>query len=62
MCGVRGTSLGVISVGTIAITGIGLVDCEGGPVGCSDWLSVRGAVFVCPGGVRILYIGRAPRQ
>ena len=35
---------------------IGLFDCGGGPVGCSDWLSVRGAVVVCPGGVRIGYI------
>ena len=30
----------------------------GGPVGCSDWLSVRSAVVVCHGGVRITYIRR----
>ena len=60
--GVRGTSLGVFSAGTIAIKVIGLFDCVGGPVGCSDWLSMRGAVDVRPGGgsqVQILYIRRA---
>ena len=34
-------------------------DCGGGHVGCSDWLSVRSAVVVCPGGVRIMYIRKA---
>ena len=38
---------------------IGLFDCGGGPVGCSDWLSVCSAVVVCPGGVRIVYIRSA---
>ena len=55
----RGTSLRVLSGGTLVITVIRLVDCEGGPVGFSDWLSMRGAVVVRPGGVRILYIRRA---
>ena len=54
-----GTSLGVLSAGRIMIMVIGLFDCGGGPVGCSDWLSVHGAVVVCPGGVRIGYIRRA---
>ena len=45
--------------GTIAITVIGLVDCGGGLVGCSDWLNVRSAVVVRPRGVRILNIRRA---
>ena len=56
---VRGTSLGVLSAGRITIMGVGLVGCRGGPVGGSDWLSVRGVVVVCPGGVRIVYIRRA---
>ena len=30
-----------------------------GPVGCSDCMRVCGAVVVCPGGVRIVYIRRA---
>ena len=38
---------------------IGLFEGGGGPLGCSDWLSVRGAVVICPGGVRIIYIRRA---
>ena len=57
--GVCGTSLGVLSAGTIPIKVIGLFDCGGGPVGCADWLSVRSAVVVRPGGVRIIYIRRA---
>ena len=56
---VRVTSLGVLSAGRITIMVIGLLDCGGGPVGCSDWLTVRGAVIVYPGGVRIIYIRRA---
>ena len=56
---VRGTSLGVLSAGRIALMVIGLFDGGGGPVGCSDWLSVHGAVVICPGGVRIIYIRRA---
>ena len=56
---VHGTSLGVLSAGRITSMVIGLFDCGGGPVGCSDWLSVRGVVVVCPGGVRIIYIRRA---
>ena len=52
---------------------IGLLDCVGRPLGCSDWLgrlswwawlacrrmSMRGAVVVCPGVVRIEYIRHA---
>ena len=57
--GVRGPSLGVLSTGTIPIMVIELLDCGGGPVGCSDWLSVRGAVVIRPGRVRIGYIRRA---
>ena len=38
---------------------IGLFDGGGGPVGCFDWLSVRGPVVDCPGRVRIIYIRRA---
>ena len=38
---------------------IGLFDCGGGPMGCSDWLSVHSAVVVFPGGVRIGFIRRA---
>ena len=53
---VCGTSMGVLSAGRIAIMVIGLLDGGGGPVGCSDWLSVHGLVVVCPGGVRIIYI------
>ena len=56
---VRGTSLGVLSAGRIMMMVIGLSDCWGGPMGCSDWLSVRGAVVICPGGIRIGYIRRA---
>ena len=51
---------------------IGLLDCGSSPLGCSDWLSrlswwvwlagrrmsMRRAVVVCPGGVRIVYIRR----
>ena len=60
---VRGTSVCVISAGMLPILAIGLFDCEGGPLGCSDWLgrlswwawlagrrmSVHSAVVVCPG-------------
>ena len=52
----RGTSLGVLSAGRIPIMVIGWIGCGGGPVGCSDWLRVCGAVVVWPGGVRIGYI------
>ena len=38
---------------------IGQVDCGGGPVDGSDWMRVRGAVDLSPGGVRIGYIRRA---
>ena len=42
---------------------IGLFDCGGGPAGCSDWLSVRGVVVVCPGGSQDhLYKGSADRE
>ena len=41
---------------------IGLFDCGGGPVACSDWLSVSGSVVVRTGGVRITYIGRAQTE
>ena len=73
MCAcVRGTSVGVIRPGMLTILVIGLLDGVGGPLGCSDWLgllswwawlagrrlSVRSAVVVCPGGVRIVYIRR----
>ena len=47
---VRGTSLGVLSAGRIPIMGIGRIGCGGGPVGCSDWLRVRGAVVFSPRG------------
>ena len=57
---VGGTSLGVLSAGGIAIMVIGLFDGGGSQVGCSDWLSVCGPVVACPGGVRIIYIRRAP--
>ena len=53
---VRGTSLGVLSAGIIVI---GQIGSGGGPVGCSDWLRVRGTVVISPGGVRIGYIRRA---
>ena len=66
---VRGTSVSVISAGMLPILAIGLSDCVGGPLGCSDWLvrlswawlagrrmSMHSAVVVCPGGVRIVYI------
>ena len=39
---------------------IGWAACGGGAVGCSDWLRVRGAVVISPGGVRIGYIRREP--
>ena len=35
---------------------IGWIDCGGGPVDCSDWTRVHGAVDFLPGGVRIGYI------
>ena len=59
---VRRTSLGVLSAGRIPIMVIGWIGYGGGPVGCSDWLRVRGAVVVWPGGVRIGYIRRAPLE
>ena len=37
---------------------IGWFGCGGGPVGCSDWLRVSGAVVISTGGVRIGYIRR----
>ena len=36
-CG-GGTSVGVIAPGMLPILVIGLLDCVGGPLGCSDWL------------------------
>ena len=57
---VRGTWLGILSAGRIPIMGIGRIGCGGGPVGCSDWLRMSGAVVISPGGVRICYIRRAP--
>ena len=56
---VRETSLGVLSAGRIPIMVIGQIGCGGGPVGCSDWLRVRGAVVCSPEGVRIDYIRKA---
>ena len=53
------TSLGVLSAGRIPIMVIGRIDCGGGPVDCSDWTQVRGAVDFSPGAVRIGYIRRA---
>ena len=64
-----GTSVGVIAPGMLPILVIGLLNCVGGPLRCSDWLgrlswwawlpgrrmSVRSAVVVCPGVVRIEY-------
>ena len=41
---VRGTSLGVLSAGRIPIMVIGRISCGGGPVDCSDWMRVCGAV------------------
>ena len=52
----RGTSLGVLSAGRIPLMVIDHIDCGGGPVDCSDWTRVRGAVNFSPGGVRIGYI------
>ena len=57
---VRGTSLGSFPREGFPIMVIGQIGCGGGPVGCSDWLKVRGAVVVWPGGVRIGYIRRVP--
>ena len=54
----RWTSLGVLSVGRIPIMVIGRIGCGGGPVDCSDWMRVCGAVDFLPGGVRIGYIRR----
>ena len=54
----RGTSLGVLSAGRIPHMVIGRIDCGGGPVDCSVWTRVRGAVDFSPGGVRIGYIWR----
>ena len=62
--------MSVISAKKFPILVIGLSDCVGGPLGCSDWLvrlswwawlagrrmSVRSAVVFCPGGVRIVYV------
>ena len=59
---VRGTSLGVLSAGRIPIMVIGRIGCGGGPVGCSDWQRVCGAVVVWPGGVRIGYIRRVSSE
>ena len=56
---VRGTSMGVLSAGRIPIMMIGRFGCGGGPVGCSNWLRVRGTVVISPGGVRIGYVRRA---
>ena len=53
-----GTLLGVLSAGRIPRLVIGRFDCGGGPVDCSDWTRVRGAVDFSPGGVRIGYIRR----
>ena len=64
-----GTSVGVIAPGMLPIQVNGLLDCVGGPLICSDWLalmsrwvwlychrmSMRGAIVVCPGVVRIEY-------
>ena len=69
---VCGTSVSVISPGMLPILVIGLLDCVGGPLGCSDWLgqlswwawlagrrmSARSAAVICSGGVRIVYIRR----
>ena len=38
---------------------IGRISCGGGPVECSDWKCVRGAVDFSPGGIGIGYIRRA---
>ena len=62
--------MGVLAPRILPILVIGLLDCVGGPLGCSDWLgrlpwwawlagrrmSVRGAVVVCPRVVRIEHI------
>ena len=53
---VRRTFVGVLPAGRIPIMVIGLFDCGGGPVGCSDWLSMHSVVVVCPRGVMIVYI------
>ena len=64
-----GISVSVISLGMLLILVIGRLNCVGGPLRCSDWpvlqsqwawlydrrMSVRGAVVVCPGVVRIEY-------
>ena len=69
----RGTSGGVIAPGMLPILVIGLLDCVGGPLRCSEWLvlmswwvwfycrrmSACGAVVVYPGVVRIEYKRRA---
>ena len=52
------TSLGVLSAGRIPCMVIGRLDCAGGPVDCSDWMRVGGAVDFSPGEVRIGYIRR----
>ena len=52
----RGISLGVLSVGRILIMAIGWIDRGGGPMDCSDWTRVSGAVDFSPGGVTIGYI------
>ena len=62
--------MGAIPPGMLPILVIGLLDCVGGSLGCSDWLgwlswwawlagrrmSVRSVVVICPGGVRFVYI------
>ena len=59
---VRGTSLGVLSAGSIPIMVIGRIGGGGGPMGRSDWLRECCVVVVWPGGVRIGYIRRVPIQ
>ena len=70
----RVTSVGVVSPGMLPILVIGPLECVGGPSGRYDWLdrlswgawlagrpmSMRSAVAVFPGGVRIVYIRSAP--
>ena len=36
----HGTSVGVITLGMLPILVIGLLDCVGGPLRCSDWLAL----------------------
>ena len=55
----HGTSLGVLSAERIPRMVISQINCGGGPVDCSDWMRVRGAVDFSPWGVRIGYIRKA---